>query len=197
MTTDRQPRLERSTNTMTDSLTDTDVYHVLSCERRRLALEFLYDAGPETTLSTLADAVAVAESGELPAPRAHRESVYTSLRQTHLPTLVEHGLVSTDDEGLRTTRAARPVVRQLRGAGPLGLPWSELYRGLGIGGLCGVVATTAGVPGVGDVNPLLPAILALGAYAGFSAYHAWTLRPRRVAATQSSSSEERWQPADV
>lgn len=182
---------------MSDTLTDADVCHVLSCERRRLALEFLYDNGPETTLTELAAAVAAVETGELPAPRAQQESVYTSLRQTHLPTLERHGLVHHDDDGFRTTTAAKPIVRHLRGAGPLGIAWSELYRGLGIGGLCGVVATVAGLPGVDGVNPVLPAVLALGAYAGFSAYHAWTLRPRRVAAASPTSVEERWQPADA
>lgn len=182
---------------MTTTLTDADICHVLSCERRRLALEFLYDAGPETTLMELAAAVAAAETGELPAPRAQQESVYASLRQTHLPTLERHGLVHRDEDGFRTTRAAKPIVRHLRGAGPLGVAWSELYRGLGIGGLCGVVAAVAGVPGVDGVNPVLPAVLTLGAYAGFSAYHAWTLRPRRVAAATPVSTEDRWQPADA
>jgi len=197
MTNRRLCRPGRSTSIMTTTFADADLCHVLSCERRRLALEFLYDSGPETPLTELAAAVAGAETGELPAPRALQESVYTSLRQTHLPTLERHGLVHRGDDGFRTTAAAKPVVRHLRGAGPLGVAWSELYRGLGIGGLCGVVATTAGVPGVDSVNPLLPAILALGAYAGFSAYHAWTLRPRRVAADTPTSTEERWQPADA
>jgi len=182
---------------MTESHSDADIYHVLSCERRRLALEFLYDAGPKTTLTELADAVAAVETGEVPAPRAQRESVYTSLRQTHVPTLERYGLVERDGGGFQTTPAAKPMVRHLRGAGPLGVAWSELYRGLGIGGLCGVVGTVAGVPGIDGVNPVLPAVLALGAYAGFSAYHAWTLRPRRVAAASVDSPDGRWQPADA
>jgi hypothetical protein len=182
---------------MTERHFDADIYHVLSCERRRLALEFLYDAGPKTTLTELADAVAAVETGEVPAPRAQRESVYTSLRQTHVPTLERYGLVERDGDGFRTTPAAKPMVRHLRGAGPLGVAWSELYRGLGIGGLCGVVGTLAGIPGIDGVNPVLPAVLALGAYAGFSAYHAWTLRPRRVAAASVTSTDGRWQPADA
>ena len=182
---------------MTATLTDTDLCHVLSCERRRLALEFLYDSGRGTPLTELADAVAAVEAGEFPAPRARRESVYTSLRQTHVPTLESHGLVVSEEDGLRTTSAAKPIVRHLRGAGPLGLPWSELYRGLGIGGLCGVVGAAAGLPGLDGVDPLVPAVLALGAYAGSSAYHAWTLRPRRAGAATPDGTEERWQPADA
>lgn len=179
------------------TIADADICHVLSCERRRLALEYLYDAGPDTPLAGIADGVAAAEAGELPAPRARRESVYTSLRQTHLPTLEKHGLVVRGSAGYRTTAAAKPVVRHLRGAGPLGIAWSELYRGLGIGGLCGVVASLAGAPGFADVDPLVPAVLSLGAYAGSSAYHAWTLRPRRAGTSVAVTNEDHWQPADA
>lgn len=179
------------------TIADTDICQVLSCERRRLALEYLYDAGPDTPLSVIADGVAAAEAGEMPAPRARRESVYTSLRQTHLPTLEEHGLVAGESSGYRTTKAAKPVVRHLRGAGPLGIAWSELYRGLGIGGLFGVVASLSGVPGFAAVDPLIPAVVALGAYAGSSAYHAWTLRPRRAGTGVAATAEDHWQSADA
>ncbi|NHX37539.1 MULTISPECIES: DUF7344 domain-containing protein [Halolamina] len=181
---------------MTQPLPDADLWQVLSCERRRLALEYLYDAAAPTTLTALADSVAAVETGTMPAPRARRESVSTSLRQTHLPTLERHGLVRRERDVYRTTAAAKPVVRHLRGAGPLGVSWLELYRGVGIAGLCGVVGSLAELPMLGGVDPLVPAVIALGAYAGSSAYHSWTLRPRLASAWTPDASEERWQPVE-
>ena len=182
---------------MTHTLTDTEFYRVLSCQRRRLAIEFLWDAAAPTPLSTVADAVAAVEAGVDPAPRAVRDSVATSLRQTHVPTLERHGLVAADEEGIRATPAAKRVVRRLRDTGPFGLRWSEQYRAIGVLGLCSVVAVLAGLPFVGGVDPLLPAIVSLVAYAATSAYHAWTLYPRGSRSPRRGTVEEGWHPTRV
>ncbi len=179
---------------MTHTLTDTEFYRVLSSERRRLAIEFLWDAAAPTSLATIAHAVAAVEAGVDPAPRALRESVATSLRQTHLPTLERHGLVTDDEDGVRATPAAKRVVRRIRDTGPFGLRWSEGYRAIGVFGLCAVVATLAGLPLIGGVDPLLPAIVSLAAYAGTSAYHAWTLYPRGSRSPRGSAVDEEWHP---
>ena len=182
---------------MSDPLSDTDLCHVLSCERRRLALEFLWDAREPVALPALAEVVAAVEAGEQVAPRPLRESVYTSRRQTHLPTLARHGLVTFDSsEGhAQATRAARRAVRRLRDQGPLGVTWSETYRAVGTLGLCGVVAALAGVTGPVAVDPLLPAVGGLAAYATVSAYHLWTLRPRLPRAATDGNVE--WAPSDA
>ena len=179
---------------MTHTLTDADLCQVLSCPRRRLALEYLWDAAAATPLSVLADAVAAAETGEDPAPRPARESVSTSLRQTHLPTLERHGLVTFGDTGdPAVTPAAKAVVRRIRDDGPFGVAWSDVYRTVGIGGLFGTVATLANVPVVGAVDPLVPAVVGLAAYALASGYHVWTLRPRR-SRVESDAAAGSWRP---
>ncbi|MFC7097901.1 DUF7344 domain-containing protein [Halobaculum marinum] len=181
---------------MTQTLTDADLCQILSCSRRRLALEYLWDAAQPTSLATLADAVAAVETGEEPAPRPARESVYTSLRQTHVPTLERHGLVRVDDAGDPVaTPAAKAVVRRIRDTGPFGLSWSEVYRTVGVSGLFATVATLAGAPGLATVDPLIPAVVGLAAYAGTSAYHVWTLRPRRSRAGPSGTAAEGWHPS--
>ncbi|QKY19802.1 hypothetical protein B4589_005190 [Halolamina sp. CBA1230] len=182
---------------MTNTLTDSEFYRVLSCQRRRLAIEFLWDAAAPTSLATVADAVAAVESGVDPAPRAVRESVYTSLRQTHLPTLERYGLVADGDTGFHATPAAKRVVRRIRDTGPFGLRWSEQYRAIGVLGLCSVVAALAGIPLFGAVDPLLPAIVSLAAYAVTSAYHAWTLYPRGSRSPRGNTVEEEWQPTSA
>ncbi|KPN31771.1 hypothetical protein SY89_02524 [Halolamina pelagica] len=179
---------------MSHTLTDSEFYRVLSCQRRRLAIEFLWDAAVPTPLPAVADAVAAVEAGVDPAPRALRESVYTSLRQTHVPTLERYGLVADADGGLRATPAAKRVVRRLRDTGPFGLRWSEQYRAIGVLGLCSVVAALAGVPLFAAFDPLLPAIVSLAAYAVTSAYHAWTLYPRGSRSPRGLAVEEEWAP---
>jgi hypothetical protein len=181
---------------MTHTFTDADLCHVLSCPRRRLALEYLWDADDVVTLASLAEVVAAVEAGETPAPRPLRESVYTSLRQTHLPTLERHGLVAVDGETkqLAATPAAKGAIRRIRDAGLLDVPWSELYRGVGILGLFGVVTALAAVPGLPSVDPLVPAVGALAAYAVASAYHTWTLRPR-LARRETESVPTDWEPS--
>jgi hypothetical protein len=181
---------------MTHTFTDADLCHVLSCPRRRLALEYLWDADDVVTLASVAEVVAAVEAGETPAPRPLRESVYTSLRQTHLPTLERHGLVTVDAETnrLAATAAAKGAIRRIRDTGPFDAPWSELYRAVGILGLVAVVTALAAVPGLPTVDPLLPAVGALVVYAVASAYHTWTLRPR-LARRESDTVPQDWEPS--
>jgi len=184
------------TSSVTQPLSDAELYRVLSCPRRRLALEFLWDAAAPTPLTTLASAVAAAETGIDPAPRAAHESVATSLRQTHLPTLERHGLVTFDDGNPRATAAAKGVVRRIRDAGPLGIAWSDVYRWIGVAGLFWVVAALASAPVIGAVNPLGPAVASLAAYAAASAYHVWTLRPRHSGRGTVAAAADGWRPTE-
>jgi hypothetical protein len=178
---------------MTD-LTESDVLHVLNSPRRRLAVEYLWDVDATVPLRELSEAVAAVESGETPAPRNVRESVYNALHQTHLPTLDDLGVVDYDesDRAVRVRATARTLVRRIRDAGPLGVPWAETYRGVGIAGLCSVVGSLAGAPLLASVDPLVPATAALGAYAVASAYQVWTLRSRA-----KRNEDETPAPADV
>ncbi|MFD1567812.1 DUF7344 domain-containing protein [Halolamina litorea] len=160
-----------------------------------MALEYLWDVAAPRTTGEIADAVAAVEAGTDPAPRGVRESVATSLRQTHLPTLETHGLVTTGDAGISATPAAKRVVRRIRDTGPLGLRWSEQYRLVGLVGLCSVVAVLAGVPFLAALDPLVPAVLSLVAYAALSGYHTWTLYPRSTRSPRRRGAlDDEWRP---
>lgn len=76
------------------ALPEVDVYHVLSNARRREALAELWAQPEALSLRELSERIATTESGESPAPRALRESVYNALHQTHLPKMDDLGLVA-------------------------------------------------------------------------------------------------------
>lgn len=163
----------------TTVLSEGDIYEVLSNSRRREALRHLTDVrGCSVTIRDLSAAIAATETGQSPAPKAARESVRSSLHQTHLPKLDELGIVSYD----RTTGTvslcdpARDVDRYMEVITPYGLSWSELYRTLGIGSLLVVLAALLEAPLVGAVDPLLWASGSLAAFAAAIAAQFWSNR---------------------
>ncbi len=127
----------------------------------------------------LADAVAAVEAGGEP-PGSLRDSVYNSLRQTHLPRLTDLGLVAHEDGVVRPLAASRHVARYATPVALFGVSWAELYRALGILGLCLVVATLAGAPLVDAVDPLVWATATLAAFAVTSGCQLWAARRVRV-----------------
>lgn len=155
------------------SLAESDIYHLLSNPRRRETLLILLDHPSEPlSLRELSEAIAATESGEQPAPRPLRESVYNALHQTHLPKLDSFGIVAYDAD--RKLVRPRPEAGQLSqymdNTSPLGVTWGEYYRGLGIVALCAVVGALADLPGLSTLDPLVFATVALALFAGSTVY---------------------------
>ena len=139
------------------TLAESDIYYLLSNSRRRETLAHLWKHRTEVTLRELSEEIASAESGETPAPRALRESVYNALHQTHLPKLAEFGLVeyNPDRKLVSPSAEGRHLRRYMDTVTPAGITGGEYYRGLGITGLFAVVASHADLPVFGTVDPLL------------------------------------------
>lgn len=95
---------------------------LLTSDRRRLALDRLFEHGAPMALADVADEVAVRECGchlvDIPAERVLR--VYNSLYHTHVPDLVGAGLVEYDQE--------RDVVTLAEGAGAVETPLRRAER---------------------------------------------------------------------
>lgn len=156
-------------------LTPTTAHRILSSPRRATALQVL-DREGTMTVSSLATAVAEVEADGEPSSSL-RESVYNSLRQTHLPRLTELGLVSVDSGGeVRPLSAAKHVHRYATPVAFFGVSWAELYRALGVVGLCLVVAALADVPVLAAVDPLAPATITLVAFVVTSCCELWVNR---------------------
>lgn len=154
------------------TLQETEVYNVLSNARRRDLLGILWASTDAISLRDLSERLATVETGESPAPRSHRESVYNALHQTHLPKLDALGLVDYDPDRkvVRALPEARQLGRYMDVTTRVGVTWGEYYRGLGIVGLFATTASLAGVPVFADVSPLFPATLFLGLFAFSTLY---------------------------
>lgn len=142
-----------------NTLPESEIYEILSNRRRRATIQQLTAGAYPTTVSLheLSEAVAAAEAGTSPPPRALRESVYSSLHQTHLPKLEELGVVRYDRETAEVSLQprARDVNVYMSVATPYGITWDEYYRALAAVALTLVVGSLAGLPFVSAVDPLL------------------------------------------
>jgi hypothetical protein len=157
------------------SIPESKIYYLLSNPRRRHAIRYLQRQPGTVTVRELSEAIAEIESGESPPPRNVRETVYTSLSQTHLPALEAQGVVEYDPANrevipLSRTRAVRIYMEVVT---RYGLTWAECYRYLGIIGLCLVVTSLAGVAPVSLVDPLLWASGFLALFALTTALQLW------------------------
>jgi hypothetical protein len=159
-------------------LTETEVHDLLRNERRRQVIKHLQSTVGATTLNDLAETIAERETGESPAPKNIRNSVYNSLHQTHLPKLDRRGIVEYDSDRktIRITEDARSVDVYMEVVTPYGITWSEYYSMLGILSLLVVLASLIGVPGISRVDPVVWVSVYLVAFAASWGYQLWTER---------------------
>lgn len=154
------------------TIPESDIYHLLSNERRRQALSVLWEFDDELTLRTLSERIASIESETTPAPRPLRESVYNALHQTHLPKLASYGLVEYDPDRklVRPNPESRSLARYMDTVTPAGISWGEYYRALGIGGLFAVVGSLTDLPLFAAIDPLVFATTTLALFALSTVY---------------------------
>lgn len=90
----------------------TEVFHLLADDRRRHVLDYLCRQVATVSLGELAEQVAIREGDPT---YDHYERILTSLYHTHLPRLVDGGMVRYDVEGetvtvLAAIEAVRPYL---------------------------------------------------------------------------------------
>ena len=150
---------------MTDqrALDEGAIHDVLRNERRRFVLEELRENGNALSVRELSERVAALQTGESPAPRNIRQSVYVSLHQTHLPKLDELGIVEYDADAKAVALTRR--VRELEAytslasleeseSGSASTPPTWYYLSISLVGLLGVGAAALGVPIATEVGPV-------------------------------------------
>jgi hypothetical protein len=123
------------------TLTQDDVFDILSSARRRYVLYLLRTEGP-MELTDLAEHVAAWENDtNIDAlTKQQRKRVYVSLYQTHVPKLADADLVEYDKDSGRVELASRAGdIDQYLTTENEGFPWQYLYLPIAVVGL-GVVA---------------------------------------------------------
>jgi len=164
-----------------DELDAGQIHDILRNDRRRLAIRCLRESGGSMSVRDLSEEVATRETGESPAPRDKRRSVYVSLHQTHLPKLDDLGIMTYDTatKEVELRGRAAEITTYMEVVPRYGITWAEYYLVLGILGFGTVLAASLGTPLLGAVGA--PAVAAgyLLILAGSAAYHV-TSQDRRL-----------------
>ena len=157
-----------------DELTREDIFDVLSNDRRRCMLNYLKSRDDEwIPFGDIVDHVTSWETGvpiaEIDADA--RKTIYTSLRQFHLPRLKDAGIVeySQSRSRARLTPAAREVQMYIEYVPSNDIPWHQYY--LGVAGIVSSLATVTwldiypfGELGWSILMGLIVAILGISAF---------------------------------
>lgn len=137
-----------ATSTSPDGPSRTDIYHVLSNERRRYVLHYLLQQEDNAASKyELSKQVAAWENG-VPIEEvtsSQRKRVYVALHQNHVPQMIKRGTVEYADDQVVLADDVEDIdvyMDVVRGGD---IPWSQFYLGLGtVGG----GATVAGWVGL-------------------------------------------------
>lgn len=155
----------------------TQIYDVLSNERRAMVLELLSESDPRE-LSTLAEEIAARETGERPPPRKKRTSVYVTLHQTHLPKLATLNIVEYDDrEKVVRLDDRAPAVFAERDDAVTATDtertseWAGISLALVVTGLGTAGASEIGLPGLSAITPGAYALATLVVLLAVLAFH--------------------------
>jgi hypothetical protein len=134
-----------------------EIFDLLSNNRRRYAIHYCKREDGPVALGDLAEHVAAWELDKEveEITSAERKRVYTSLQQTHLPTLEQADVIEFDDHTIELTDEAAELDVYLDVVPADSVPWGVYYLGLaGVGavvmaGLWLEVVPTETVPELG------------------------------------------------
>lgn len=169
-----------TTETVTYSEEDADqtvdrgeIFDLLSNRRRRYTIHYCKREERPVKLGELAEHVAAWELDKdvETITSAERKRVYTSLQQTHLPTLKRAGMITFDDREIELTENARDLEIYLDIVPGNSIPWGLYY--LGLSALAGVVLALlwAKVIPTGTVPLLGWVTLVFALFAGSAVVH--------------------------
>ncbi|NUC74360.1 hypothetical protein HTZ84_19025 [Haloterrigena sp. SYSU A558-1] len=109
-----------------------EIFDLLSNHRRRYAIHYCKREGEPVTLGDLAEHVAAWELDKEveEITSAERKRVYTSLQQTHLPTLERAEMIEFDNRTIELTDEASELDVYLDVVPADSIPWGLYYLGL-------------------------------------------------------------------
>jgi hypothetical protein len=167
----------------------TDVFEVLSNERRRCVLHYLKQQDDRRVeLRELVDHVAAWETDTTleNLDSEARKRVYTALRQNHLPKLDDAGII--DYEHMRgeveLTDHAREVELYLEYVPGNDIPWSEYYLGLSAVSAALIIVTWLGVYPFTGLSGLGLAALLVTLYTISAVVHTYEASQNRIGADE-------------
>ncbi len=103
------PNATTDDGTKAVELTESDRHELLAAERRRLTLDILEGKTASIELASLATGIAARERGLDAADEDVVKRVTVSLHHTHLPIMVDAGVLDYDPEAKRIDPSGRTV----------------------------------------------------------------------------------------
>jgi hypothetical protein len=166
---------------MQDTGVDRDeTFELLSNHRRRYALHYCKRRDDPVTLSDLAEQVAAWEHNKSvnEITSSERKRTYTSLQQTHLPSMEEAGIIEWDDD-IELTPAAEQLNVYMDIVPEASVSWGVYY--LWLSAIGGVVLAFAWFDLVPVPAPdLLWAVLVVAGFAASAAVHVYRDRQNKL-----------------
>jgi len=164
--------------TRSTDLSPREIHDILRNDRRRAVIKNLENQIGEISLRELSEQVAERESGESPAPRELRRSVYNSLHQTHLPKLDEQGIIEydSDKKTIEPLESARHVHIYMEVVTRYGISWVTYYRSLGVLAMFCIVLVNTNTPVVSEIPTLGVAVFFLIVFLFSTIYQLWSRR---------------------
>lgn len=159
-----------------------EIFDLLSNHRRRYAIHYCKLEEDPVTLSDLAEQVAAWEEEKTveELTSAERKRVYTSLQQTHLPTLDRAGMVEFDNGTVELTERADELDVYLDVVPGDSIPWGVYYLGVSGLALAMLAGLWAGVVPTDTVSTLAWATLIVAVYAVSAVFHVYQNRMYRL-----------------
>ncbi|WP_339106464.1 ArsR family transcriptional regulator [Haloterrigena salinisoli] len=156
----------------TESLEESEVFHILGNDRRRAIVQLLAEEAGQVDVSDIASEIAASETDTTPVPNNLYKSVYVSLQQTHLPQLQEDAVIEYDSDSKTITPGPNfdDVLQYIDGHGELQPSVLQLHLALCIVGLGIIALAGLGLPLVSSIDPVLSSVLVLLIVAASSLY---------------------------
>ena len=159
-----------------------EVFDLLSNHRRRYALHYCKQTDGPVSTSDLAETVAAweleKEVSELTSDE--RKRIYTSLQQTHLPTLADAGMITYENHEIELTDQTRELEVYMDIVPEGSIAWGPYYLGLSAVGFVILAAIWSGVVPSGSVPGVAWGVLGVSLFAVSAAAQTYVTRRHRL-----------------
>ncbi|QFU84941.1 DUF7344 domain-containing protein [Natronorubrum aibiense] len=156
----------------TESLAESEVFHILGNDRRRSIVQLLADEAGQVDVSDVASEIAASEADTTPVPNNLYKSVYVSLQQTHLPQLQEDAVIEYDSDAktIQPGPHFADVLQYIDGHQERQSSILKLHLALCVLGLAVIALAGLGIPLLSAIDPVLSSVLVLLVVAASSLY---------------------------
>ena len=163
-----------------------EVFDILSNHRRRYTIHFCKQEEGPVSLSDLAEQVAAWENDKEIEEIGwdERKTVYTSLQQTHLPTLADAEMIEYENGTVELTERASELDVYLDVVPADSVPWGVYYLGLSAVGFLVLGLVTAGILPTDPIPAVGWGMIIVGLFAASAAAHIYESRKYRLGETE-------------